>query len=62
MAGFHSVITSKFKHFICILITVVTFKSSQILKFLFGFKSISNSDRYLNFHSNSVVIQAKSST
>jgi hypothetical protein len=57
-----TVTTPKFKPFICILIIVVTFESSQILKFLFEFKSISNSDLNLNSHSNSVVIQSKWST
>jgi hypothetical protein len=36
--------TPKFKHFICILIIVVTFELSQILNSLFEFKSISNPD------------------
>jgi hypothetical protein len=51
-----------FKSFICILIVVVILELNEILKFRYEFNANSNSDLYLNFHSNSVAIQAKWST
>jgi hypothetical protein len=54
-----TITTLKLKHFIRILIIVVASEYSEILKFLFEFKSISNSDLNLKFNSNSIVIQSK---
>jgi hypothetical protein len=49
----------KFKRFICVLIVVVIFESNQIPMFYLNSIENSNSDLYLNFNSNSVVIELK---
>jgi hypothetical protein len=51
------VVTSpKCKCFTCTLIVIITVESIQILKFFSNLIQIQNSEQYLNFNSNSVVI------